>query len=88
MSSTCTKRVQTKASCKLCQTQQLMGEFYLWEYPASKDCQAVDREMKSMGARKIRAEGQVTWTNSAEIEKAVGEELETREVLMRGKSQG
>ena len=55
----------------------------MWEYPASKDCQAVDREMRSMGARKMKAEGQVSWTNSAEIEKAVGEELEKREVLMK-----
>ena len=76
------KGYKPKPAVKLCQTQQIMGEFYLWEYPASKDCQAVDREMRAMGARKMKVEGQVSWTNSTEIEKAVGEELDKTKILM------
>ena len=78
------KGYKPKPAVKLCQTQQIMGEFYLWEYPASNDCQAVENEAKSMGARKMKAEGQVSWTNSLEIEKAV-EELDKRKVPNGGR---
>ena len=38
---------------RLCLTQQMMGEFFIWEYPPSNDCQTVNDEMPSMVAHKL-----------------------------------
>ena len=66
------KGYNPRRAVKLCQIQDIMGEFYIWEIPRTRNSRTINEVMSKVGGKGIIFEKVKLWTNSD----AVKEELQ------------
>ena len=72
-----------RRAVKLCQIQEIMGEFYTWEIPRGRNSRTINEVMSKIGGKGVIIEKSKLWTNSETIKQGLLTEVDRRAMIKK-----